>query len=86
MHPNEIDNRMKKAQRFLAHIDAVMPEATAATLTLLGEPSWKMLADRAGEKPLSNATISTVIALVRGREIAVEAIRGSLARESGVRS
>jgi hypothetical protein len=86
MHEKEIDNRMKKAQRFLGHLDAVMPEATAGTLTLLGDASWKMLADQAGEKPPSNSTISTIIAMVRGREIAVEAIRGSLSRESGVRS
>jgi len=85
MHPQEIENRMKKAQRFLAHIDAVMPDATAGTLALLGDPSWNMLAEQAGEKSPSNATISTVIALVRGREIAVEAIRANLGREAGLR-
>lgn len=86
MHPNEIDNRVKKAQRFVAHIDATMPEATAGMLTLLGEPSWKALADGMGENMPSDATISTIIALVRGREMAVESIRAGIARESGVRS
>jgi hypothetical protein len=85
MHPNEIDNRMKKAQRFLAHIDANMPGATASTLSLLGDVSWKMIAENSGEKPPSDSTISTIIAMVRGREIAVEAIRSSLSTPSGVR-
>lgn len=87
MHVNEIDNRLRKAQRFLGHVDDQMPGATAATLSLLGGDSWKMLADAAGEKELSDATISTVIALVRGRELAIEAVRSSIAAHpSGVRS
>lgn len=86
MHPNEIDNRMKKAQRFLAYIDSAMPEATAAMLALVGESRWESLARDMGENPPSDATISTIIALVRGREMAVESIRAGIARESGVRS
>ena len=86
MHPNEIDNRLRKAQRFLAHIDANMPGATAATLALLGDASWRLLAENSCEQPPSNSTISTIIALVRGRELAVDAIRASLATPQGVRS
>ncbi len=86
MHPKEIDNRLRKAQRFLAVIDSDMPGATASTLSLLGDVSWRMIAGDSGEQPPSNSTISTIIALVRGREIAVEAIRGSLSIPTGVRS
>lgn len=85
MHPLEIENRLNKAQRLLAHIDVNMPGATAATLVLLGDASWKLLAENAGEQPPSNSTISTIIALVRGRELAIDAIRGSLATPQGVR-
>lgn len=86
MHPQEINNRLRKAQRFLTHIDANMPDATAATLTLLGDAFWQLLAENLGEQPPSNSTISTIIALVRGRELATEAIRASLATPQRVRS
>jgi hypothetical protein len=86
MHYNEIDNRLLKAQRFLKHVDTHLPGATARTLSLLGDDSWKMLADQAGEKELSKATISTVIALVRGRELAVEAVLASMTPDAGVQA
>lgn len=86
MHVNEITNWIAYAQRFLAHIDLNLPGATAATLSLLGNASWRTLAENSGEKAPSDATVSTIIALVRGRELAVEAIRSSLSRETGVRS
>jgi len=85
MHPNEIDNRMRKAQRFLTYMDLSMPGATAGTLAMLGDSAWALLAEHAGEKPPSDATISTIIAMVRGRELAIEAIRANITRETGVR-
>jgi len=86
MHVNEIDNRLLKAQRLLAHIDGSMPGASAATLSLLSDESWAYLATEAGEKAApSKSTVMTIIAMVRGREIAVDAIRASLATPKGVR-
>ena len=85
MHVNEIDNRLRKAQRLLAHIDTTMPGVTASTLALISDESWVAVAEQAGEKAPSNSTISTIIAMVRGRELAIDAIRASIATASGVR-
>lgn len=86
MHVNEITNRLAYAQRFLGFLDAQMPGVSAASLSLVSNESWGNLAVQAQERPPSKSTISVIIALVRGREIAVEAIRGSFATPTGVRS
>lgn len=84
MHVNEINNRLLKAQRLLAYIDKSMPGASAATLSLLNDESWAHIATKAGEKTApSKSTVMTIIAMVRGREIAVDAIRASLATPQG---
>jgi hypothetical protein len=78
-HPNHMENRLAYAQRIIALIDEHMPAAKAANLCLLNRPSWDRIATLAGEerKP-SEATISVIIAMVRGRELAIEALQASL--------
>jgi hypothetical protein len=78
MHANEIENRIAYAQRIVTYVDREMPGATSASLTQLGDLSWRRIANLAGERVPSDATVSVVIALVRGRELAAEAIRASL--------
>lgn len=86
MHHKEIENRVRKAQRVVAYLDTAMPGVSAVSLSLLDPTSWDRVADTAGENSLSASTISTVIGIVRGREMAVEAILTSVAQPSGVRS
>lgn len=78
-HPNHMENRLAYAQRIVAMLDEHIPSATAANLCALNRASWDRIAVLAGEerKP-SEATISVIIAMVRGRELAVEAIKSSL--------
>lgn len=86
MHTNEINNRLAYAQRFLGFLDREMPGVSATSLSLMADESWGNLAVQAGERPPSKSTVSVIIALVRGREIAVEAIRGSFATTPKVAS
>lgn len=78
MHVNEINNRIAMAQRLVAYIDREMPEASSDSLALIGEMGWRRIANLAGERVPSDSTVSVVIALVRGREMAADAIRKSL--------
>jgi hypothetical protein len=78
MHANEINNRITYAQRIVTFVDREMPGASAESLTMLGEASWRRIANLAGERVPSDATVSVVIALVRGRELAAEAVRSAL--------
>ena len=79
VHPNHMENRLAYAQRIISFIDKHIPSAKAANLCVLNDASWYRIARLAGEANMpSKATISTVIGLVRGRELAIEAIQTSL--------
>lgn len=78
-HPSETENRLAYAQRIIVFLDARLPKAKAANLAVLDHASWNRIATLADEKHMpSKATIMAVIAMVRGRELAVEAIQASL--------
>ncbi len=82
-HPNHMSNRLAYAQRIIALLDDHIPSATAANLCALNRASWDRIARLAGEERMpSEATISVIIAMVRGRELAVEALQASLADSS----
>lgn len=78
MHTHEIRNRIAYAQRMVTHLDKVTPGIEANTLTLWNHASWVRATSQAGEAVPSEATISVIVALVKGRELALEAIRNSI--------
>lgn len=80
-HPVEAQNRLDKAQRMVEFLDTHVPNATARQLSMLDDAAWLRFNHLMGEKlPPSKALVSTVIALVRGREMAIDAVRGALKR------
>lgn len=81
MHPNELKNRLAKAQRFLIAADLVIPGVTAETLTILAPAAWEQFASASGENLPSDATIASVIALAKGREMALDAVRTGFAQQ-----
>lgn len=79
-HPNEIENRLAYAQRVIAFMDTHIPQAKAANMAVMDHSSWNRIATLAGEQRMpSKSTISAIIGMVRGRELAVESIKSSLA-------
>lgn len=80
-HPQEIENRLAYAQRIIAFLDQHVPHAQAANLAMMNRASWNRTCSLAGEAHMpSLATISTIVGMVHGRSLAVEAITGSLAQ------
>lgn len=80
MHPNETANRLAKAKRLLAFILDRTPNATPSSLNLMERATWNMWASAAGEEPPSDLTIAQVVALLQGRQDAIEAIREQMGR------
>jgi len=78
-HPNHQANRLAYAQRIIAFMDEHIPRAKAANMAILDHAAWNRIAKLAGEKAMpSEATISMIIGMVHGRQLAVEAIQNSL--------
>lgn len=78
-HPNETENRLAYAQRIIGFLDTYAPGAKAVNLSRMNEASWRKIADLSEEaRPPSKSTISMVIGMVRGRELAIESITRSL--------
>lgn len=78
-HPSHQENRLAYAQRIIKFMDKHVPSAKAANMCVMNDASWHRIAKLAGEERLpSRATISTIIGMVRGRELAIEAIQDSL--------
>lgn len=78
-HPSHMENRLAYAQRIIGFLDAHIPNAKAANLCVMNRASWNRVADLAGESAHpAEGTISVVIAMVRGRELAVDALQGAL--------
>jgi len=82
VHPNEIENRLLMAERFIDYIRVNMPSARAANLASLRQSDWEALADLQGERYPSASTISSIIAILwereRAADAAVAAIQGAL--------
>jgi|SRR5690606_10971566 len=78
-HPIEARNRLEKAKRMVEFCDAYLKGATSEGLAMLDDGSWLRINAAMGEAlPPSKALISTVIALVAGREMALESVRSSI--------
>lgn len=78
-HPSHQENRLAYAQRIIKFMDKHVPSAKAANMCVMNDQTWHRIARLAGEERMpSKATISTIVGMVRGRELAIEAISTSL--------
>lgn len=79
-HPNHQAARLAYAVRIITFLGEHIPRAKAANLAVMDDASWYRICTLAGEKNMpAKATISTIIGMVYGREMAIEAIQASLA-------
>lgn len=79
IHVNHLENRLLYAQRIIAFFDRRVPDAKAANMAAMNRATWEHICRLAGEERMpSDATISTIVGMVRGRELAMEALKGAL--------
>lgn len=78
-HVNHLENRLAYAQRIIRWLDKHVENHTAASLALFNRATWDRIATLAGEerKP-SEATISTIVGMVRGKELMAKALGKAL--------
>lgn len=72
-HPVAIRNRINKAQRVVAFIDAnptIFSGVGTDVVATFGPETWSLINRALGEtRPLSNLTIATVLGILAGREV-----------------
>lgn len=82
-HEKETENRLAYAQRTIGFLNTHIPGHRAINLAHMNEAAWRRISELAGEaRPPSKSTISMIIGMVRGRELAIQAIQKSVGDSS----